>query len=174
MRENIPQKFKIKKMKLSIRDKDLIYSCIVEEVQNNNNKVISEKDLDIECERNILKEFQAAITIITEKALAIKNLQSEFHAECDKVRDKIQAKEEVEGIYFGQYNPARDEVLKHLKKTKLKEYDKLYKKYNIIPVPDKFTIEKLLIKSETKDVPTLIKEITNIIMLRNEYTEIQK
>ena len=43
------------------------------------------------------------------------------------VRDKIQAKEEVEGIYFGQYNPARDEVLKHLRKTKLKEYDKLYK-----------------------------------------------
>lgn len=160
--------------RISQRDKDLIYSCIIEEIENNNNKVISEKDLDKECERNVLKDFQALITIITEKALVIKNLQSEFHTACDKVRDKIQTKEDIKGLYFQSYNSARDEILMHLKKTKLKEYDKLYKKYNIIPVPDRFTIEKMLIKSETKDVPKLIKEITNIIMLRNEYTEIQK
>ena len=145
--------------RISQRDKDLIYSCIIEEIENNNNKVISEKDLDKECERNVLKDFQALITIITEKALVIKNLQSEFHTACDKVRDKIQTKEDIKGLYFQSYNSARDEILMHL---------------NIIPVPDRFTIEKMLIKSETKDVPKLIKEITNIIMLRNEYTEIQK
>lgn len=161
-------------MRLSIRDKDLVCSCIVENIQTKNNKIKSEEDLDIECERNVLKEFQALITIITEKALIIKKLQNDFQDACDKVRNKIQIKENLESIYFQSYNSARDEILKHLRKTKKQEYDKLYKKYNIIPVPDRFNIEKMLIMSKSKDVPTLIKEITNLIEKKNEYIEIQK
>tara|TARA_R110002020_G_scaffold113252_5_gene260570 strand:+ start:3532 stop:4017 length:486 start_codon:yes stop_codon:yes gene_type:complete len=161
-------------MRLNNKDKELICECIKEDIEAKNNKIKSAEDLDKECERNVLKDFQTLITIITEKSLVIKKLQKDFQDACDRVKAKIENKEDFTGLYFKSYNSARDEILVHLKKTKIQEYDKLYKKYNMIPIPSARSIEKMLLKSESNCVPTLIKEITNIIEKKNEYTEIRK
>lgn len=161
-------------MRLSTRDKDIVCDCILDNIQNKNNTIKSVEDLNIECEKNILKDFQALITSITSKKLVINKLQKEFEDVCETIKEMIKTRENTLSIYFQSYNPAREEILKHLTKCKEKEYDKLYKKYNMISVPTKHNIEMMLMKSETKDIPTLIKEITNLIEKKNEYIEIQK
>jgi len=147
-------------MKLTVSDKETLKSIIIDEITEANEKKKSSEELQKEAEELANKSLGPELERLEELEKQRELLNSKVSALENTLAKKVFNKTGHRVYHYNLQNLKSNPEIVRI------ERDKLEVKYKLIPIPSRFEVEKLIVKSSCKDYQDLIKSIITLISKR--------